>query len=132
MHVPLRYAPRYSEVPMLTIERKPLPSGITVLQMNGRITIGRDAQEVEWEVDRLIQQGNSRVVFDLAQVSHMDSTGIGILVLCAGKLKEAGGGLRVACAAGLVDKVLRLTNVNHLVPLDATTDDAAKGLSAGA
>ena len=120
------------EAPLLTIAKRAVPPDVVVLEITGRITIGRDCQEVEWEVDRLLAERTSKVVFDLSHVSHMDSTGIGIVVLCSGKLKAAGGGLRISGATGLVDKVLRMTSVDNIVPLDGTPEESVRGLSAAA
>jgi len=51
--------------------------------------------------------------------------------MCSGKLKEAGGQLRLSGASGFVDKTLRLTGVNNLVPFHTTADEAAAAFRSG-
>ncbi len=115
---------------MLRIERNQVSPDIVVLQLAGRVCMGRDVQELEWKIDELLGDEQRRVVLDLANVTHIDSTGIGIVVLCAGKLKNSGGELRVAGAAGLVDNVLRMTKVDSLVAMFADAASAARDFRA--
>ena len=114
---------------MLSVEKTRLEPDVTVLAVAGRISIGRSAQQLEWEMDELVKGNQNKVILDLAGVSHVDSTGIGIIVLCSGKLKAAGGELRVAGASGLVDQVLRLTKIDNIVRMFPTRADAAAGFA---
>jgi len=109
---------------LLNIEESRPQPDIVLLRFTGQVTLGRDSQQVEWKLAELLRDQATKVIFDLAGVSFMDSTGIGIVVMCSGKLKKAGGQLRVSGATGLVDQTLRLTGVNNIVPLHATLDDA--------
>ena len=112
---------------MLEIQTKPLPPDIVVLELTGRITIGRDCKELEWAVENLIKEGKTKVIFDMARVTTLDSTGIGILVLSAGQIKKAGGELRVAGATAHVEDVPKMTNIDQIVVLHPTTAAAATG-----
>src|SRR5438046_2850292 len=104
---------------ILEIEKKTV-GNIVVLEMSGRITLGRDCQQIESDVDELLRNQQTRIVFDLSKVKYMDSSGIGILVMCSGKIKGAGGELRLAGATGVVDQSLILTRMNMIVPVFAT------------
>ena len=111
---------------MLQIQTRNVPPDIVVLEIAGRITIGRDSQQLEWSTDELVRENKKKVVFDLSGVNHIDSTGIGIIVMSAGKIKQAGGKLHV-CAQGHVENVLRLTSVDQVVGLHSTMAAAAAG-----
>ncbi len=108
---------------LLTVEKKRLTPDVVVLEIKGRITLGRECQQIEWTVDDLVKNDDRKVVLDLSGVTHVDSTGIGIIVMCSGKLKRAGGELRVAGATGVVEQVMKLTKVDEIVALfpDAAT-----------
>jgi anti-sigma B factor antagonist len=110
---------------MLEIQTKPLQPDIVVLELIGRITIGRDCKQLEWSVENLVKEGRKKVIFDLTGVTHLDSTGIGIVVMSAGQLKKAGGELRVAGASAHVEEVLKMTNIDQIVVLHPTTAAAA-------
>ncbi|HKM86775.1 MAG TPA: STAS domain-containing protein [Terriglobales bacterium] len=110
---------------MLEIQTKALQPDIVVLEITGRITLGRESKQLEWAVENLVGEGRKKVIFDLAGVTNVDSTGIGIIVMSSGKLKKAGGELRVAGATAHVEDVLKMTNIDQIVVLHATTAAAA-------
>jgi anti-sigma B factor antagonist len=102
---------------------------VMVLEMAGRITLGRDCQQIEAHIEELLRAKQTKVIFDLTHVKHMDSTGIGILVMCSGKLKDAGGELRLAGASGVVGQTLKLTRMETIVPTYASVEEAVAGFS---
>lgn len=110
---------------MLDIQTKQLPPDVVVLGLTGRITIGRDCKQLEWAVENLVKEGQKKVIFEMTGVTHLDSTGIGIIVLSAGQLKKAGGELRIAGASSHVEEVLKMTNIDQIVMLHPTTTAAA-------
>jgi len=114
---------------ILTIERKNLANDLVVLEMTGRIVLGNDAKTVEWKVDELLKENCKKVVFDLSRITVLDSTGVGIVVMCHARIKKAGGSLHIAGADGMVDHTLRMTNVDRLIPMDASVEEAAAALA---
>ncbi|MGA7079992.1 MAG: STAS domain-containing protein [Terriglobales bacterium] len=112
---------------MLEIQTKQLAPDIVVLEIAGKITLGRESKQLEWAVESLLGEGRKKVIFDIAGVTNVDSTGIGIIVMSSGKLKKAGGELRVAGATAHVEEVMKMTNVDQIVGLHATTAAAATG-----
>ncbi len=105
---------------MLEIQTRQLDPDITVLDIKGRITLGGDSKQLEWSVEKLISEGKKKIVLDLSGVTSLDSTGIGIIVMSAGRIKKAGGELRVTGATAHIEDVLKMTNVDQLVGLHAT------------
>jgi len=114
---------------ILTIERKNLANDLVVLEMTGRIVLGNHAKTVEWKVDELLKENCKKVVFDLSRITVLDSTGVGIVVMCHARIKKAGGSLHIAGADGMVDHTLRMTNVDRLIPMDASVEEAAAALA---
>ena len=111
---------------ILDIEQKLLDHDIVVLAMNGRITMGSASQKIEWTIAELLKGNHKRVIFDLSQVCYLDSSGIGILMMCHAKLKKAGGRLHLVGAQGMVEEVLAITSVDKVVPLYSTAKEAAE------
>ncbi len=74
---------------MLKIETKQLQPDVVVLEIAGKITLGTESKQLEWAVDSLVGEGQKKVIFDLAGVTNLDSTGIGILVMSSAKLRKA-------------------------------------------
>ena len=112
---------------MLEIQTKQVDPDIVVLEIVGRITLGRECKQLEWAVESLVGEGRKKVIFDLSGVTFVDSTGIGIIVMSAGKMKKAAGELRVAGATAHVEEVLKMTSVDQIVGLHPTAAAAAAG-----
>jgi anti-sigma B factor antagonist len=110
---------------ILTIDRKHIEPDIALLQMTGRIVMGSGSMRVEWTVADLLKENQKKVILDLADVSVVDSTGVGILVMCYAKVKKAGGSLRIAGVHGMVEDTLRLTNVDKLIDSFPTVAEAS-------
>jgi anti-anti-sigma factor len=114
---------------MLEIQTKQLPPDIVVLEITGRITIGRECKQLEWATDSLVREKQQKkIIFDLSGVTHIDSTGVGIIVMSAGQVKEAGGELRLAGANKHIEHVLKLTSIDKLVLWKPSVTEAAVGL----
>ncbi len=78
----------------------------------------------------MIAAHETRVIFDMAGVTHADSAAIGSIVKCLAKLKCAGGGLRIAAVQPMIDYSLKLTKVDKVIEIFPTVELAAKGFSA--
>jgi anti-sigma B factor antagonist len=64
------------------------------------------------------------VVVDLADVGFMDSTGLGVLVASSNRAKAAGRRLVVARPQTIVRNALRLVQVDSVIDVYETLDDA--------
>jgi anti-sigma B factor antagonist len=69
--------------------------GIIVLEMKGRITLGKEATAMREKVAELAAGPKRNLVFNLAGVEYIDSTGLGALVMCATTVRKAGGNVKL-------------------------------------
>jgi anti-sigma B factor antagonist len=69
--------------------------GITILEMKGRITVGKEATALREKISELTAVGIRNVVLNLANVDFIDSTGLGALVVCATSARKAGGSVKL-------------------------------------
>ena len=69
--------------------------GITVLDLDGRITVGPEAGALRDKIPTLSAAGVRNVVLNLARVDYIDSTGLGALVICATSLRKVGGNVKL-------------------------------------
>ena len=115
---------------ILDFTKRILQPGMTALEMRGSIHCGPECARLEREVEGMIAARQTRVIFDMAGVTHADSAAIGAIVRCLTKLKSAGGALRIAAAQPMIEYCLKLTKVDILIEIFPTVDQAAKGFSA--
>jgi anti-sigma B factor antagonist len=113
---------------LLEIEVRRIPPDVTLLEMAGKIALGRESRRVEALVQDLLRQDEKRLIFDLSRVTHMDSTGIGVMAYCFGTLNRCGGALRVAGATGKVLHLLQITRLDAILPLYPSVDAACASL----
>jgi anti-anti-sigma factor len=118
-----------AQLRQLELQRKRIEPDVVLVQIVGRIVHGPECQQIEWLIAELISEGERKIIFDISHVRHLDSAGVGIVVMCSGKVREAGGELRVAGAEGHVKTVLKTTEVEKIVPLYPTMADALEGFA---
>jgi anti-sigma B factor antagonist len=68
------------------------------------------------------------VVVDLAGVGFMDSTGLGVLVASYNRARTAGHRVVLACPQQIVKNALRIVQVDHLIDVYESLDDAVTSL----
>ena len=64
------------------------------------------------------------VVLDLASVDFIDSSGLGIVIGALKRVWSRGGRLRVVAAQPQVVKVFELTELDRILPLAASVEEA--------
>ncbi len=112
----------------LEIETRRIAPDITLLELAGKISLGRESQKVETVVQDLLRQNERKIIFDIAHVDHMDSTGIGVMAYCFGTLNRCGGEFRVAGAHGKVLHLLQITHLDKVLPLCPTVEAACASM----
>jgi anti-sigma B factor antagonist len=68
---------------------------VTILDLSGKLTIDQGADRLKDKINSLILQGRTAVVVNLADISYIDSGGLGQLVASLGSLARTTGGLKL-------------------------------------
>jgi anti-sigma B factor antagonist len=87
------------------------------------------APQLQDQITDLLDNGRSRLVFDLADVSFCDSTGLSVFVRAKNNTDDAGGTVRLAAPQR---GVLRILEVSGLVEVLETYPSVDEALAAGA
>ena len=114
---------------ILDFTKKTVAPGVVSVQIKGSMHTGPDCLRLVKEIDGLISLQETRVIFDLAELTHADSAAIGSLVRCLSNLKKAGGTLRIAAAHPMIVHSLQLTKVDKLIEMFPTVQQAAAAFS---
>jgi anti-sigma B factor antagonist len=86
-------------------------SHVTIVDINGRITLGDETGLLRDTVRNLIAEGKKKIILNLANVDYIDSSGVGELVSSFTAVRNAGGELKLL---GLTKKVHDILNVTKL------------------
>src|SRR5262245_46460051 len=81
---------------MLDIETR-VVGGVTVIEMNGRISLGEGDELMKDKVNSLLAAGHRKFVLDLTHVRYIDSAGVGEVVRSFTTISRNGGRL-VLCS----------------------------------
>ena len=111
----------------LEIAERQVEPDITVVELSGNLELGSESQRIEALIEELVQRGSRRVVLDMTGVEHIDSAGIGMVALAAGRLRESGGKLAVVAPEGRVLQLLTMTRMDAIVSVRPTP---AEGVAA--
>jgi anti-sigma B factor antagonist len=111
----------------IKIEQRELRDSVTVIQISGRIALGRESDNINPEIAAAIEQGARKVIVDLSGVTHIDSTGIGIVAYCFGQTTQAGAEFRIAGAKANILDLFKITRLIHVVPFFPDVDSAIRG-----
>ena len=95
---------------------------ILVIELAGRITLGRESTHIQDTVVKAVNDGVRKIVMDIANVHHIDSAGLGILVFSAGTLSKQGGKFLLAGANGHALEVLQMTHLDSVIPFSPSAE----------
>jgi anti-sigma B factor antagonist len=113
-------APKYGgKLENMTITTREV-SHVTLVDINGRITLGDETGKLRDTVHQLIAQGKKKIVLNLAHVDYIDSSGVGELVSSYTTVRNAGGELKLL---SLTKKVQDVLNVTKLYTVFDVKDD---------
>jgi anti-sigma B factor antagonist len=99
---------------------------VTVLDLQGRVTIGRGNDLLGNELREQFDRGTRKLLINLIGVPQMDSSGLSTLVRSFVSLQRAGGSLKLMHPTGHVREVLELTRLLQSIP---TFEDEAVALA---
>ena len=84
---------------------------ITVLDLEGRLTIGDGAELLRDKVTSIVFQGRNKILLNLAGVPYMDSGGLGELVRCSMAARKADGEVKLVNLTNRITDLLAITKL---------------------
>ncbi|MDB4090885.1 STAS domain-containing protein [Crocinitomicaceae bacterium] len=82
--------------------------------MKGKITTDDDYLEIEKEVFNYLNQNYYRIVFDLSELTHTNSSGIGFFMRTLTKSRIMGGELVIIGINGNVEKIFSISKLDEI------------------
>ncbi len=99
---------------------------VTILDMDGKITIGEGSVALRSAVRRLIEEGKKKILLNLSNVGYVDSSGIGELVSSFTTVNREGGQLKLL---NLTQKIQDLLAITKLLTVFDTYEDESSALN---
>jgi anti-sigma B factor antagonist len=101
---------------------------ITVFAITGRLNLGNTLISIEDSLKGLIADGTRRLVIDLTGLSGIDSSGIGMLMLCGGETRNQGGSMRITGTHDSVKKIFEIVHLSRVIPIDPDIETSCQNL----
>ena len=110
--------------------RESVREGITVLTMKGRLAVG-ESNVLREKVTAVSATGAFNIVLDLSQLDYIDSTGLGIMVICYTSLKKNGGAMKLVNLNKRNVELLLLTKLHTVFEVFTDVTDAVNSFFPG-
>ena len=105
-------------------------NGVDVVDIEGRIVLGEESNAFREKVKSLLAAGKKKIVLNLAQVSYIDSAGLGTLVATFHSARSQGATLKLTNLGTKFKEVLQVTKL--MTVFDTYDTEAAAISSFGA
>jgi anti-sigma B factor antagonist len=99
---------------------------VIVIDVSGRITLGEGCAQLRELIRDQLSKGNKQILLNLADVTYIDSSGIGELVSAYTAVSNQGGQLKLL---NLTKKVHDLLQITKLYTVFDIHDDEAKAIA---
>ncbi|HSU19435.1 MAG TPA: STAS domain-containing protein [Acidobacteriaceae bacterium] len=96
-------------------------SGVTVLDLSGKITLGEGSIGLRDAVRDALAAGSRKILLNIGDVTYIDSAGLGELVAAYTSVKNAGGDLKLTNLSKKVKDLLVITKL--LTVFDVKEDE---------
>jgi anti-sigma B factor antagonist len=103
---------------------------VTVLDLSGRLTSTDGSGRLKEKVTSLIFEGHKNIVLNLANLSYVDSSGLGEMVACHSTAAKAGASVKLANTTGKMKDLLAITKLVTVFDSHETEAQAISSFSA--
>ena len=100
--------------------------GVTVIDLSGRLTLGEAPTILREDIRRLLDEGKTRLLLNLAGLTYLDSSGMGLLVRAYATGTHSGGQLKLS---NLTSRVKDLLIITKLCTVFEIYDDEASAVA---
>ncbi len=99
---------------MLKLQVRRAGGDVAILQCEGMIVSGQEAEHLEEKINRELTEGARHLVMELGAISRVDSAGLGMMVRLMTRARKAGGDLKLASPPAFVGSLLQMTRLATL------------------
>jgi anti-sigma B factor antagonist len=97
--------------------------GAVIIDVKGRVD-SVAAPEFEKRLDELINQGETRIIFNLSELDYISSAGLRCILVMVKNLEDQKGKIVLAAAKPSVVKVLEISGIAAVIPISESIETA--------
>lgn len=99
---------------------------VSILDLKGKITIGAGDVMLRDHINRVLEQGERSILLNMADVTYMDSSGMGELISSYTSVTKRGGKLKLL---NLPVKIRDLLQITQLITIFEVYDGESEAVS---
>jgi anti-sigma B factor antagonist len=99
---------------------------VTILDMDGKVTIGEGSVALRTKIRDLLGQGRNKILLNLGGVGYVDSSGIGELVSSYTTVRNQNGALKLL---NLTEKIQDLLAITKLLTVFEVFENEGEALA---
>lgn len=104
---------------------RPKGSGITLIVLHGEIGT-ETVNQFKDQIDRVINDGNNRLIIDFQDVNYLNSIGLGVVAAALKRVKKNKGDLKIVKPSPAVQELFDLTRLTKVFEIYESEDEAVK------
>ena len=89
---------------------------VSIVDLGGKITLGENTGILRDELKSLLSQGSKQILLNLADVTYVDSAGLGELVGAYTTATNQGGAVKLLHLQGKMKDLLQITKLHTVFP----------------
>src|SRR5581483_3864491 len=97
-----------------------------VVEIAGKVMMGSEIEQITTLVSELLREGKRTIIFNIAEVTRIDSTGIGRFISSYNQSAAAGGEMRIAGAPGFVFRAFQVCRLDMVFRFYPSLEEACK------
>lgn len=105
---------------------------VTIVDLNGKVTLGDSTGILRDELRSLLAQGKKNIVLNMKDVSYVDSAGLGELVGAYTTATNQGGAVKLLNLQGKMRDLMQITKLHTIFPAFEDEHAAVSSFSASA
>jgi anti-sigma B factor antagonist len=117
-------------MPLYIVEK--LVGGRILLDLRGRITLGRETETFRLKIRQLLDAGHRRLILDLGEITYIDSVGLSTLVESMTSVRKQGGDLKLVRLPHGVHQLLQITRLVTVFEIYDNLESALQAFDAEA
>jgi len=100
-------------------------SDVQVIRLRGRLTLGQPVDAFRQALEGAFENGDTRILVNLAEVPMVDSSGIGVLVRCHTSARQRGGAIKLVQPQTYTVKTLKMVGLLDIFEVFESEEEGA-------
>jgi anti-anti-sigma factor len=110
----------------MEINRRDAAPDMVVVTIAGKVMMGPESEQITTLVSDLLLEAKRVIVFDITDVTKIDSTGIGRFISSYNQVASAGGEMRMAGAPRYIFQAFHICRLDTVFRFFPTVEEACK------